>query len=31
MTLTVMPKYEAYKDSRVDWIGDVPSDWEITK
>lgn len=31
MTLTVMPKYEAYKDSRVDWIGDVPSDWEITR
>ena len=31
MTLTAMPKYESYKDSGVDWIGDVPSDWEITR
>lgn len=31
MTLTVMPKYEAYKDSGVEWIGDIPKDWELTK
>ncbi|AVP86770.1 restriction endonuclease subunit S [Aeromonas hydrophila] len=26
-----MPKYEAYKDSGVEWIGDIPKDWELTK
>lgn len=31
MTLTAMPKYEAYKDSGVEWIGDIPKDWELTK
>lgn len=31
MTMTQMPKYEAYKDSREEWIGDVPSHWEIKK
>jgi type I restriction enzyme S subunit len=24
-----MAKYEAYKDSGVDWLGDIPSDWNI--
>ncbi|MDS1863948.1 restriction endonuclease subunit S [Vibrio vulnificus] len=24
-----MPKYECYKDSGEDWIGDVPSHWEV--
>lgn len=24
-----MPKYEAYKDSGVDWLGDVPAEWLI--
>ncbi|WP_447824691.1 restriction endonuclease subunit S [Aeromonas salmonicida] len=31
MTLTAMPKYYAYKDSGVEWIGDIPKDWELTK
>ncbi|MFB3946997.1 restriction endonuclease subunit S [Aeromonas veronii] len=31
MTLTAMPKYETYKDSGVEWIGDIPKDWELTK
>ena len=24
-------KYDAYKDSGVEWIGDIPSHWEIKK
>lgn len=31
MTLTAMPKYEAYKDSGVEWIGDIPAHWNIKK
>jgi type I restriction enzyme S subunit len=27
--LSIMPKYEAYKDSGVDWLGDIPSDWNL--
>lgn len=23
------PKYESYKDSGIDWLGEIPSDWEI--
>lgn len=23
------PKYESYKDSGIDWIGKIPSDWEL--
>ena len=26
-----MKKYESYKDSGVDWIGDIPKDWNISK
>ncbi|EGR7968233.1 restriction endonuclease subunit S [Vibrio vulnificus] len=26
-----MPKYESYKDSGIDWIGLVPSSWELEK
>lgn len=26
-----MVKYDSYKDSRVEWIGKVPSDWEIKR
>ena len=22
-------KYERYKDSGVDWLGEIPSDWEL--
>lgn len=25
------PRYERYKDSGVEWLGDVPEHWEITK
>jgi len=28
-SLATMPKYEAYKDSGVDWLGEVPQSWEI--
>ena len=24
-------KYDAYKDSGVEWIGQIPEHWEITK
>ena len=27
----MMRKYEKYKDSRVEWIGEVPEHWEITR
>lgn len=29
--LAAMPRYEAYKDSGVEWLGLIPSDWEATK
>jgi type I restriction enzyme S subunit len=25
------PRYESYKDSGVEWLGEVPEHWEITK
>lgn len=28
-SLALMPKYEAYKDSGVEWLGDIPSSWEL--
>lgn len=28
-TLAAMPRYEAYKDSGVEWLGDIPRDWEL--
>lgn len=28
---TAMPKYESYKDTDFDWIGQVPEGWEVTK
>lgn len=27
----LLPKYEAYKDSGVEWLGDVPVSWELTR
>jgi len=27
--LTAMPKYDAYKDSGEEWLGEVPEHWEI--
>ncbi|WP_289022825.1 restriction endonuclease subunit S [Desulfobacter postgatei] len=29
--LPVMPRYEGYKDSGVEWIGEIPKDWNIEK
>lgn len=26
-----LPKYEAYKDSGVEWIGSIPADWQLEK
>ncbi|ELD0469450.1 restriction endonuclease subunit S [Escherichia coli] len=26
-----MPKYEVYKDSQVQWIGDIPANWHLEK
>lgn len=28
--LASMPKYESYKDSGIDWLGDIPSEWNMT-
>jgi len=27
----MMPRYEAYKDSGVAWIGEIPVDWEVKR
>ena len=29
--LAAMPRYEAYKESGVDWLGNVPDSWELTR
>jgi type I restriction enzyme S subunit len=29
MSLTAYPTYDSYKDSRVEWIGDIPSEWQV--
>lgn len=29
--LVAMPIYEAYKDSGVEWLGDIPESWDISK
>jgi len=29
MTIAAYPKYESYRDSQVDWIGSVPTAWDI--
>jgi type I restriction enzyme S subunit len=29
--LKAMPKYEAYKDSGVEWLGIVPEHWDLTR
>lgn len=26
-----MPKYEAYKDSGVEWLGDIPAEWSLIR
>ncbi len=30
MQLPQYPRYESYKPSGVDWLGDVPGDWQVT-
>lgn len=29
MTLTAWPTYDSYKESGVEWIGEVPADWRV--
>lgn len=29
VSISELPKYEAYKDSGIDWIGDVPANWDL--
>lgn len=29
VSISELPKYEAYKDSGIDWIGDVPANWGL--
>lgn len=31
MQLTKMLKYDAYKDSGVEWLGEIPEDWSVDK
>ncbi|MDO2950225.1 restriction endonuclease subunit S [Aeromonas simiae] len=31
MTLTAMPKYEAYRDSGEEWIAEIPEHWTVQK
>ncbi len=31
MTLAAWPTYDSYKDSGVEWLGDVPSPWPLTR
>jgi len=29
--LKVMPRYQSYKDSGIDWLGEVPEDWDVRR
>ena len=29
--LAEMPKYEAYKESNIEWIGKIPAKWRLEK
>ncbi|WP_226100510.1 restriction endonuclease subunit S [Dickeya oryzae] len=31
MTLTAMPKYDAYKDSGVEWLRAIPAHWQVMR
>lgn len=31
MNIAAYPKYESYKDSGVQWVGDYPTEWELTR
>jgi len=26
-----LPKYDCYKDSGVDWLGEIPAHWQVLK
>ncbi|WMP16742.1 restriction endonuclease subunit S [Thiothrix lacustris] len=30
MTLQTLPKYETYKNSGIEWLGEIPSNWQLT-
>lgn len=30
-SIAAMPKYEAYKDSGVEWLGEIPESWKIKR
>ena len=27
--ITAIPQYDTYKDSGVDWLGEIPTGWEV--
>ena len=29
--MTNLPRYENYKDSGVEWLGEIPEHWEVKK
>lgn len=29
--LDIYPKYDSYQDSGVDWLGEIPADWQLLK
>jgi type I restriction enzyme S subunit len=29
--VTAFPKYERYKDSGVEWLGEIPEHWEVRR
>ncbi|MEN8263385.1 MAG: hypothetical protein ABFR82_07980 [Nitrospirota bacterium] len=29
--MQTFPKYESYKDSGVDWLGEIPAHWNLLK
>ena len=31
LSVTEFPTYEEYKDSGVEWLGEVPKEWEVTR
>lgn len=31
LSVSGLPRYEAYKDSGYEWIGEVPEEWEVSK
>lgn len=31
MTLQTLPKYETYKDSNIEWLGEIPDSWKVSR